>query len=180
MTSCVPKSDYRVRDANELDDLVLWSKSNCANKFLANVGFRIALRDFLNQFASTKYFAGPLDRQAEFDPAIIVPAGLPVIVHITFGREEVDKAFLYLTDTTTEFHVSEKYCVTGNLVEDQSRRDRICGLADGLRSLMGAEWVFAEYGGITITIDTLNHFWAQYWENLFERVDFELDAVESE
>ena len=165
---------YRVNDSTELDDLVIWAKQSCSNTYLKSPAFRNELRCFLEQTTTTEYFAGPLDCQAKFDPAEVVPASSPIIIHILLGLDVAFKSFLYLTESTTEFHLPENFVITGDLKEDKRRLALIRGLADGLQRLTELDWELAEYGGMTIAIENYDDFWGKYWENALGRVDHEL------
>lgn len=173
MNSSLPKAMYRVNDSTELDDLVIWAKQSCSSTYQENPAFRKELCRFLKQNTTTRYFAGPLDHQIEIDPTEVAPTSFPVVIHIQLGPDTASKAFLYLTDNTTEFHLPERFAVTGDLDEDNRRRELIRGLAEGIEKLTGSDWKVAEYGGIATTIDDYDKFWTKYWENAFERVDYE-------
>ena len=171
MNSNLPDVAYQLNDFSALDDLVIWAKQSCTNIYQDSSSFREKMRSFLDQKATTKHFAGPLNQQVEFDPDIVLQVNLPVVIHIDL--EDGCKAFLYLTDATTEFHIPERFAVTGNLEEDKRRRALVRGIADGIQHLSAVDWELAEYGGTTTKIDDDDKFWNEYWENVFERVDFE-------
>ena len=169
----LPQVTYRVIDSTELDDLVIWTKQSCLNNYLNNPVCREDLHRFLQRTTATKYFAGPVEHQTEFDPAGTVPADSSIVVHIQLGSDDTTKAFLYLNNSTIEFHIPESFLVTGVLKEDVRRYELIRELADGLRRSIGMDWQMAEYGGATTIIEDYDDFWSKYKENAFERIDYE-------
>lgn len=168
-----PSSTYRVFDSSELDDLTISIEKNCAADYLNNPGLRQKVSSLLGQLATAKYFAGPLDHQSEFVPDGTLPTDLPIIIHIKLGSNAASKAFLYLTDTTTELHIPESFLITGFPQQDDQRHALIRELADGLGDIFDFQWKSAEYGGISTPVDSYDEFWEKYKETIFGRVDYE-------
>jgi hypothetical protein len=164
---------YRIVNLLELDDLVIWAKQDCTTACQASLTLLQQLRELLQSAGATRCFVGPIEHQCEFDADGTLPVSSPIIFHLQLTADTDRKAFLYLTDTTTEFHIPERFFVTGILSEDKLRHELIRNLTNDIGQLLQLQWQLAEYDGTTITVINYDDFWEAYHDQISDRVEYE-------
>ncbi|WP_417384817.1 hypothetical protein [Gimesia sp.] len=166
----IPAQTYRVFDATDTGDLVLWSDFRKQADFSQNRKLQSQVDQCLN---GALYFHGPVNSQQEWCPGGVESLKLPVHCHFFLEKNRQFKMFLFLTQTQLEIHIPELWFVTTNPVKDRLRLIKIQKMISCLAAAFEINWQSAEYDGFKPVSYGSDLFWIEYLNNLFSRIDYQ-------